>query len=298
LGKLKHITHYKAELILGFCAIIWGGSFPLVKIAMPYVSPIFFVFIRFLLVLIFFRIIFHNKIKEKSFKDIKPGLFLGITLFLGFITQTIGLKFTSASNSAFITGIYILFIPFIQPLIVKKNPVFANILGIIVSIIGLYLLTGFTGVDFNVGDFFSLLSAIAFAFQIVLYDKFAKQTDHISLLYGQIILMVFASAVFSVFFEMILFKDFIFQLNNDVIISLTFNALLASLLALYLANKYQKYTSPVTAGIIYNSEQVFAVIFAFFILGEVLGFIQYIGGIIIITGVLISEFSGEFFKSK
>jgi len=298
LGKLKHISHYKAELILGFCAVIWGGSFPMVKIAMPYVSPIFYVFIRFLSVLILLRIIFHNSIKEKTFKEIKPGLILGITLFLGFLTQTIGLKYTSASNSAFITGVYILFIPFIQPLIVKKKPVIANIAGIIVSMFGLYLLTGFTGVDFNIGDFFSLLCAVSFAFQIVLYDKFARQTDHISLLYGQIIMMVFLSAVFSVFFEMIIFKDFIFQLNKDVIISLIFNALLASLLALYLANKYQKFTSPVTAGIIYNSEQVFAVVFSFFLLGEVLGFIQYVGGAIILTGVLISEFSGEFLKSK
>ncbi len=298
MDKLKHISHYKAELILGFCAIIWGGSFPIVKIAMPYVSPVFYVFIRFLIVIILFRIIFHNSIKKKSLKDIRPGLILGITLFLGFITQTIGLKYTSASNSAFITGIYMLFIPFIQPMIVKKKPGVANIIGIIVSLVGLYLLTGFTGVNFNTGDFFSLLCAISFAFQIVLYDKYVRQTDHISLLYGQIIIMVIFSAFFSVFFEMILFKDFIFSLNNEVILSLIFNALLASLLALFLANKYQKYTSPVTAGIIYNSEQVFAVIFSFFILGEILGFIQYVGGAVMIAGILISELSGELFKSK
>lgn len=298
MSKLKHISHYKAELILGFCAIIWGGSFPTVKIAMPYVSPVFYVFIRFIIVLILFRIIFHNSVKDKSIKDIKPGLILGITLFMGFITQTIGLKYTSASNSAFITGVYMLFIPFIQPIIVKKKPSVANIIGIIVSMAGLYLLTGFSGTDFNTGDFFSLLCALSFAFQIVLYDKFAKQTDHISLLYGQIIIMVFFSAFFSVFFEMFIFQDFIFRVNNEVILSLIFNSLLASLLALFLANKYQKYTSPVKAGIIYNSEQVFAVIFSFFILGEILGFIQYVGGAIIISGILISELSGELFKLK
>ena len=290
----KFRLQYKAELFLLFTAIFWGLSFPLIKIGLIYVSPFAFVFYRFLITTIIFIIIFRKKLPGIKFKELKYGFILGIYLYIGFITQTIGLKYTTAANSAFITGTNIVLIPFVQILLVKTKPKIENIIGIIIVVIGLFFLTEIKNANFNYGDFITLFCAISFAIYIVLLDKYYKKTGYFELIYGQFITMVFLCLFGMFFIEYLILDEYYFELNFESSFTLIFTSLLATLLGLYIAIKYQKFTTPVRAGLIYNMEQIFAVIFAYFIINELLSFNQLIGAIIMFTGLLISEFFGEF----
>ena len=141
LSKKKFNPQYKAEFLIFFVSITWGLSFPLVKIGLNYSSPIFYVFVRFLITTIIFCAIYHKRLNKINFSDFKYGIYIGIFLFVGYVTQTIGLKYTTAANSAFITGTNIVFLPFTQLLIIKTRPKFENVLGIIIVLLGLYYLT-------------------------------------------------------------------------------------------------------------------------------------------------------------
>ncbi|MCE1166335.1 MAG: DMT family transporter, partial [Bacteroidetes bacterium] len=92
-------TNYKSEFLLLLCAFVWGFSFPSVKIALDYASPNAFIFLRFFLTLIIFYVFYRKRIKKFRRRDVYQGIILGFFLFAGFVTQTFGLKLTSASNS-------------------------------------------------------------------------------------------------------------------------------------------------------------------------------------------------------
>jgi len=291
---LQYKTRYKAEIILLLVTLSWGLSFSLIKIALIYISPFAFVFYRFLITTIILFLFFRKRILKIRFYDIKYGLILGVFLFIAYLTQTIGLKYTSASNSAFITGTNIVLIPFVQILIVKTKPKIGNIIGIIFVLIGLYFLIELKDAKLNYGDFITLCCAISVAFYIVLLDRFYKKTGYFEMIYGQFIAMVILSFLGTFFIEYLIYNEYRLVLNFESTLSLILTALLATLIGLYFSTKYQKFTTPVRAGLIYNMEPIFAVIFAYFILHELMSFYQLIGASIMFSGLIISEFFEEF----
>ncbi len=291
--KDKNISSFKAELLLLFATISWGLSFPTIKLSLNYFDPVTFVMLRFGLSLFLCLILFFRKLKTYSFNHIKYGLVLGIFLYIGSLAQTIGLKYTSASNSAFITGTNILLIPFLQILIIRKNPKIENIIGIIVAFIGLYFLTGIEHSPLNIGDLITFICAISFAIQIVLVNYYLLKSNFLPLLIGEFISMTLLSFLSLFFFRGIIFGEVILIFNITSGILLLFNILFPTILSFYLSTKYQKYTTPVKAGLIYNSEVFYAVIFSYIILNEIIQKNQIIGGLLIITGIIISEFYSE-----
>ncbi|NIA23317.1 MAG: EamA family transporter, partial [Proteobacteria bacterium] len=93
---------------------IWGSSFAFVKVGINYCSEYLFVSLRFLIAIIAALFIFGIKKKNLTKGSILSGTFIGIFLFLGFILQTVSLKYTKVANTAFITGLFVIFIPFLS----------------------------------------------------------------------------------------------------------------------------------------------------------------------------------------
>ena len=291
---------FKAEMLLLFVAVNWGLTFPFTKILLQYCSPYASVFYRFLITFALFMLFYRKIFKSINLKDFKYSLVLGILLFLGFITQTVGLTVTSASKSAFITGTYLIMLPFAQYIIIKKAPKKENVIGIIIVSIGLLFLTQVThNVEFNFGDMLTLICAVFFALHIVFLDLFlnTKKADYRVLIFGQFLSMMVYSFFAMIIFEMIISYDYFIVVNSDLVLTFLFNAIVATLIGLILVNKFQRYTTPVKAGIIYSMEQVFAALSAFIILNEIMKFEQWIGAAIMLIGLAISEFYG-YFRNK
>ncbi|MBK8380964.1 MAG: DMT family transporter [Ignavibacteria bacterium] len=295
--KDSYLKTYRAELILFIVTCMWGLSFPLIKVSLDHSSPVLFNFIRFLITLIVFILVYRNKIVFSNFKEWKYGVILGLFLFAGFAFQTIGLKYTSASKSAFITGISLIIIPFAQYMILKKKPKTENIAGVIIVMAGLYILTDAYFKTPGIGDVLTLFCAVFFAFHVVYLDKYSGMTGYIYLLFGQFLTMVVLNFLFMMFYEVILTDSVFIDVNSFLLVSLLYTSLFSTLICIVLMTKYQSETTPVRAGIIYSMESVFATVFSYFLLNEIFNNNQIAGIIIMLAGLFISEFY-SYFKLK
>jgi drug/metabolite transporter (DMT)-like permease len=203
------------------------------------------------------------------------------------------MKFTTASKSAFITGLMVVFTPIFQLIIERKAPKIGNIIGVVLVAIGLYLLTSPKGAEFNIGDALTLVCAVLFSIYTVYLGVYGKDHDPAHLTFIQFVSTTILAAMAIPFLETAhLNMTFNFLLN------LAYLAVMPTVVALYVMAKYQKYTTPTRSAIIYSMEPPFAALFAFFIIGEQIGMIGAVGGILILLGLIVSELSDVIFTLK
>jgi len=279
------LTRLKAEFLLFLVATIWAGTFPIVKVSVLSIPPFYFIGIRFLLAAVLFTIIFFNKLQLNDINILKAGLVLGVFQMIGFGSQTIGMIDTTASNSALITGITILIVPFAQFLIIKKTVLFENWIGVIIVTTGLFLLTQPHLNGINIGDAITLICPFAWAFYIIYVDVYTNKYDIVTLIFLQLWFVVLMSFVLGFMFE-----DFTsIKFTGEDILSFLYMGILATFVTTILLNKYQKMTTPIRASIIYTWEQPAAVMLSAIFIKEYFNFLQVIGGILMISGILFSE---------
>ena len=94
-------------------------------------------------------------------------------LWFLYVPQTMGLKYTTASNSGFITGLFVMFVPLFFRTIFKRRPTVMEVIASIVSLGGLWILTGGLR-DINIGDILTLSAAMTYALHLLYSDKYMK----------------------------------------------------------------------------------------------------------------------------
>ncbi|MBI3004056.1 MAG: DMT family transporter, partial [Ignavibacteriales bacterium] len=146
----------KAEFFLLSITLIWGTTFVLTKIVLQHVSPFLYIAIRFGAASLIFAAIFFSHVKAIRANTAVKGGILGLLLFVGFALQTVGLEYTSASKSAFVTGMLVVLTPICQVIIERRAPKAGNVLGVVLVTAGLYFLTSPQGSEFNIGDALTL----------------------------------------------------------------------------------------------------------------------------------------------
>lgn len=282
----------KAELLLLSCTLIWGGTFTVTKTGLEDISPMLFVAVRFLIATVLFLPFVARGLRGMSGVTFRGGALIGFLLLVGFITQTIGLQFTSASKSGFITGLLVVFTPLFQIIISRQLPKVGNVIGVILVTAGLYLLTSPEGSEFNLGDLLTLLCAAVFGLYIVFLDMYTRKGD-----VKQIAFLQFAVTALGAVVGAVLFEEMVFRQSGELVWGIAYLALLATLYTLTVQTKFQKETTPTRAAIIFSVEPVFAAVIAYFVLGETIGLLGMMGGGIIVLGLLVSELSDVIFHS-
>jgi drug/metabolite transporter (DMT)-like permease len=278
------VSRRKAESYLGIATLIWGGTFIVIKGALDDASPFFFVAVRFLIAALILTPFIFGRWSGFSTQTLRAGIVLGAVMFIGFSTQTVGLQYTSASKSAFITGLAVVFTPFLQMLIEKRMPRPGNLIGVVIVVGGLYLLTSPEGASFNRGDAFTMACAVFFALYIVYLDIFSKKHPILHLVYLQVCTVSLLGFLCAISFETIQFN-----LTGNLVFALAYTAVLATVVNTSLHTQYQRFTTPTRAALIFTLEPVFAAGIAFVVLHEVLGMQGVVGGAIIVLGLLVSE---------
>jgi len=288
-----------AEGALLLNALIWGGTFVIVKSALTDSSPMMFVAVRFTIATLILLPFAYKSFSGVNKRSLIDGFNLGILLFLGFVFQTVGLKYTTATKSAFITGTFVVFIPIFQTIIEKRFPSRANIAGILFVILGIIFLSSKgesvfdifyeIGASFNFGDFLTLLCAVFYALYIVYLDIISHRNEFKYLTFSQIAVTAVLGYVASFTFSALELESIQFHLTDNLLLALAYTSILATVITLLLQTKYQKEVTPTRAGLIFSLEPIFAAVFAYIILTEMLSYLGIIGCIFIFTGVLISE---------
>ncbi|MEJ5262016.1 MAG: DMT family transporter [Ignavibacterium sp.] len=290
---------YLGESALLLNTLIWGGTFALIKNALADISPLLFLGIRFFIAAMLLYPFIHYTLKKMDKNTFIAGSVLGIFYFLGFATQTVGLNFTTATKSGFITGTFVVIIPILQTIIERKKPKWYNIVSIVFVMIGLVFLSSRgdnlfqfiseLGSDFNIGDFLTLLCAILFAFQVVYVDVFTKKYDYMPMVFIQLVITGLGGFLGSLILSGVGLEIIKFNLNSNVVFAIIYTSVFASIIATILQLKFQKVVTPTKAGIIYSFEPIMAAVLAFFILGEKISKFGLLGGVFILIGLLLSE---------
>lgn len=283
-----------ADLSLLFVTVIWGMTFVIVQDAISFLPPIAFNGIRFLLasvLLILGLLIFERKqLKQFNFKVMASGVFIGFWLFLGYITQTIGLLYTTSSKAGFITGLSVILVPLFSLFFLKQVPGKNAIFGVFIATIGLFLLTMTDVTGLNRGDGFVFICAISFALQIILTGKFSGKYPTLLLTVIQIATVAILSILSSVCFEnwrKALNPNLLF--SKDVVIALVITSVFATALAFFVQTNFQKYTSTTRVALIFAMEPVFAAITGYFWAHEHLSYSALFGCILIFMGMVFAE---------
>jgi len=266
----------RAELVLLAITAMWGFTFPAMKVSLTYLPPILFLAYRFGIASLLMLAIFRSRVLTRN--TLREGFLLGITLFFGHGFQIVGLKYTTASNSAFITSLYVVFTPFIAYFLLGEKVKARDILSLGMALTGLYLISG--GVNgVNYGDLLTALCAISFAFQIVLVQRFGEK-DYLSLAFWQILWNFIFSLIFALAFEPKVFPRELLPW-----LGLLYTAVFGTVVAFTLQVKYQKHTTAYKAALIYSMEPIFGSLSAFLILGERLTKRALAGAFLIMAGV-------------
>ncbi|SKC38596.1 DMT family transporter [Maledivibacter halophilus] len=274
----------KADLALLGVTLGWGASFILTKNALNSLETFNFLGIRFIIAFLISSLVFYKNMIKIDKNTLKYGCLIGFVLFSAFAIQTIGINYTTASKSAFITGFSVVLVPILSALFLKRLPERVAVIGAIMALMGLGFLTLHGNFGLNIGDFYTFISAFAFALHIITVGKYTVDVDSISLAIIQIGVVGLLSLLISFGFE-----NTIIPRGTDVWINVLILSLICTSGAFIVQNTAQKFTSPTHTALIYTGEPVFAAIFAYFISGETLSSRGIFGAFLILMGMLIAE---------
>lgn len=265
----------------------------MMKNTLQQVTPLEFVTMRFIVAALILMVVFHNKLRQLlKRRVILYCIVLGTINVSVVFFQMTGLRFTSASNSAFITSFSVLLVPFFAAAILKKRPKASSIAGVLVAFFGLFLITGGLDTALNIGDFFTFLCAASIALHMVLVVLFIKKEDSLVLSIGQPIIGALFCVAVCVFTAGPVFQSI--SLNKELILSLLYVGGLCTAGNCTAQIYVQKYVNPVSVALILLLEPVFALMFALVFKGpdgqtETLTILKAAGALLIVGGAMLSE---------
>ena len=274
----------RAELVLVFITILWGGTFLLVHNVMTVSGPMFFVGLRFAAATLFVGLVSARALSGLTATEFKAGVLIGISIMLGYGLQTYGLQTISSSQSAFITALYVPFVPLLQWLVLGRRPGLMPSLGIGLAFVGLMLLAGPEGgsLQFSTGEIVKLVSAVAIAAEIILISRYAGKVD-----VRRVTVVQLATASVLSFLMVLPTQEPLPDFSWLLLLSALGLGAMSAVIQVAM-NWAQKSVSPTRATLIYAGEPVWAGIVGR-IAGERLPGIALFGGLLIVIAVIVSE---------
>lgn len=276
------MTRRRAELALAGITFLWGATFVLVKSALADISTILFLTLRFGVAALALLAIYYQKLRREG---IWPGVGAGALMFAAYVFQTWGLELTTASKSAFLTGLSIPMVPLASSIVYKSRPRLMEIAGIIVASAGMALMTLPAGhFAVGLGDLLSLLCAVTFALHIVFVSHYSPLVGFETLSVLQVATAALLGAVFSGFAEPVRFSW-----NAGVASAVLITGLFATAVAFTTMAWAQKYTTATRSALIFSLEPVVAWVTSWLLLSEMMPVRGRIGAAVILAGILLVE---------
>jgi drug/metabolite transporter (DMT)-like permease len=287
-STLSHGRQVVADGALVAVTFIWGSTFVLVKDLVTEVPPMYLLTIRFAIgtLALTLMITAARRWTGFSLRELGWGVLIGLAVGFGYAFQTVGIQYTTASNAGFVTGLLVVIAPILGIFILRQMPSHWAIFGVILATAGLGMLSLHfdNGVQANWGDAIVLGGSLAFAFQVVLIAHATRRYDPIRLAMVQILVAGVVNALGSLLFEYTPTS-----VSMDVWAGAAFLGIMATAVAIGVQTSVQSNTTVIHASLIFVLEPVFAAIFGFLLQGDRLSLVALLGGVLIISGMLIAE---------
>ena len=285
----------KAHILLVLIALIWGSNFVVIKNALADISPLFFNATRMSLAAVVLAMIFYRELSRLTAGAVRSGCLVGVFLFVGNELQTTGLKYTTASKSAFLTGVSVVLVPVLLAVFWKRGINRLTSIGVVLAFAGLYLLTvpasagaGLNLRSMNHGDLLTLGAAVVFAFHIILIEHATQNHRWQQITVVQVavtaLLMIFTASYSHYFAEKVSVVW-----SARVLWGIGITGFLSLALAFAIQAWAQQFTPATHTALIFTLEPVFSWLTSFIFLGERLGGRSGLGAACILAGLLISE---------
>ena len=281
-------------------AILWGSCFAFQKMGMDYIGAYTLGTFRFIigaLVLLPVIRIFAIADKRRQVQTRNAGfgdweLYLGggicgVALFAAASLQQIGIQYTTAGKAGFLTSMTIVFVAAISIVKNKELQIFV-IAGVVMALIGMYLLCMSGGFILEKGDAYELAAVGFWALQLFAIDKYSKTVDVLKLSFVQFMTTGILSAI-----AMGLFEHPTWMGIHRAAVPILYTAIIEVAVAYTLQIIGQKYTPPVIASIILSFEAVFSVICGALLLGETMSIREKLGCICMFVAILIAQISSR-----
>lgn len=300
--QIKQKTQWKGVVMLMLTALIWGSSFVAQSVGMESVEAFTFNGIRTLMgaaVLIPF-ILIRDKLQGKTMteeqikqrkamdkKTVRSGLILGVVFCAACNFQQFAFEYSTSGKIAFITALYMFFVPLFG-LVLKKRVPWLTWVCVIFGFVGLYFLCigpdGLGGI--NRGDIRAFICAIFYAVHILMIEKFAPDVDGIKLSCVQFLVSGVITCILMFIFETP-------QLGAiaSAIVPLLYSGIMSCGLAYTFQIVGQKYTEATIASLIMCMESVFAVLAGALLLHELLSGREIVGCVIMFVAIILSQLS-------
>jgi drug/metabolite transporter (DMT)-like permease len=273
-------------LLLLITTFFWGMTFTLVKEAITKVDVFVFLSQRFLVASLLLLLFCLIRRRSLTFQILRRGILLGIFLFAAYAFQTVALHYTTASNTGFLTGLSVVFVPCMGAFLFRQ-PISRNVRwGVVSATLGLFLLCTNGTWRINQGDFLAALCAVCVAWHIILTGKYAPTGDIYWLTALQLSIVALVSTIVSRWSG-----HPVLVWYPEIAWTLVICILFATVFAFLVQTHVQRLISPSHTALLLCMEPVFAALYAYWAANERLSLWGFIGALLITAGMVISQLS-------
>jgi drug/metabolite transporter (DMT)-like permease len=292
------MSRLQANLILVLTAAIWGAGFVAQDSAMAHLGALWFVGLRFLIaffVALPLAVREHRQVAAPlAGKELATFAMIGLALFGGASTQQLGLLTTSVTNSSFLTGLYVIIVPIMSVIVLRKLPHWIVWPAALLATTGIYYLSGGDLAQLTIGDLLTIVCALFWATQVLLVGIFAPGSQRpMALSAMQFLICALGGLILAAFLEPVAIGDIV-----DAAPELLYAGLFSSGVAFILQVIGQRWTTAPQAAIFLSSESLFGALFGAILLGERMGWVGYIGCALIFIAMLLVELVPELTKKQ
>jgi drug/metabolite transporter (DMT)-like permease len=268
---------------------VWGWTFVVVQDAIAIYGVVPFLAVRFVLAGAALTPVYATKL---TLRTLLVGGGIGVVLAAAYLFQTLGLLFTTPTNSGLITGLFVVFAPLADRLLFGVNLTRQVLLAVLLSFVGMVLLAGGGPEGANWGDLLTLLCASALGLHIALLSRYAASYHAGALTLAQILAM---ALLFVVVWP---FSGPVAMPSPAVWVALLITGLLASAGAFLVQTTVQQHIPAARTAIIMTMEPVFAALFGYWLAGDRLVALQIFGALMILSALVIGEVVPVLKRSK
>lgn len=293
-------------VMLTLCALIWGTAFIAQSLGARSVGPLTFNFSRAFLATVFLAAccLVSDRLSGRPFslwgpagperrRLFKSGLKLGLTLSLAIFFQQLGVAYTTVGKSGFITALYIVFVPVLNRLFLKRPIGLLQLAGVALATCGMYFICIDASLDINKGDIYMLLAALFFAAQIICVESTSQGADSLRLALAQFAVCCATSGLFMLIFE---------TPSLDGILScwqpVAYAGIMSNGVAYTLQIAGQKQVNPVLASMLMSLESVFALASGCLFLGQAMSVREICGCLLVFTAIILAQLPSSSLKLK
>ncbi len=276
-------SNKKADSLLFITAAGWAMSTIIIKVYAESIPIFHIMFGRYFLALLMIVLFKWSEIKQIKKEDLLPGVVLGFFTFLAFTLAIWSLSHTSASKSGFLVAMSVLFVPIVTTVINKKLPNKWVSFSVLLSIVGLYFISGMNGGSFNFGDLLALLCAAAYTAYIMIMDKHAKHINESILVFLQFCVVLVLSII-----GMLIFEDVQMSLLTDAWLPILVMGIFGTAITNFAQTTAQKTASPESVGLILLGEPLLTLLMAAVFLKEQILLSGLFGAALLLVALVIT----------